>query len=84
VSGCPVCRAGFRGTAACPRCGAELTALMSLAVRAWHARESARAALAAEEWESARTLANEAQRLHDTPGGRALLAVTVACQRAGA
>ena len=75
MSGCPVCRAGFRGTAECPRCGADLTDLMSLAVRAWRLREAAREALAAEDWVSARELAGGAQRLHDTPAGRALLAV---------
>ena len=79
MSGCPVCRAGFRGTAVCPRCGADLTDLMSLAVRAWRSRESAREALAAEDWVSARELASGAQRLHDTPAGRALLAVTLVC-----
>jgi hypothetical protein len=76
VSGCPVCRAGFRGTAVCPRCGADLTALMSLAVRAWCSRASARDALGAEDWATAHNLATEAQRLHDTPPGRAILAVT--------
>jgi hypothetical protein len=77
VSGCPVCRAAFRGTAVCPRCGADLTDLMSLAVRAWHSRESARQALAAEDWVSALEMARGAQRLHETPAGRALLAVTL-------
>lgn len=76
MSGCPVCRAGFRGTAVCPRCGAELTALMSLAVRAWRSRESARDALGTRDWVSAHSLATEAQRLHDTPAGRVLLTVT--------
>ena len=76
MSGCPVCRAGFRETAVCPRCGAELTVLMSLAVRAWRSRESARDALATQDWVSAHNLATDAQRLHDTPAGRALLTVT--------
>ena len=77
MSGCPVCQAGFRGTAVCPRCGADLTDLMSLAVRAWRSRESAREALAAQDWASARELASGAQRMHDTPAGRALRAVTL-------
>ena len=76
MSGCPVCRAGFRGTAVCPRCGAELTALMSFAVRAWRSRESARDALELRDWVTAHNLATEAQRLHDTPAGRALLTTT--------
>jgi hypothetical protein len=50
---------------------------MSMAVRAWRSRESAREALAAEDWVAARELASQAQRLHDTPAGRALLAVTL-------
>ena len=81
MSGCPVCRAGFRGSAVCPRCGADLTGVMSLAVRAWRSRESARAALAAQDWVSARELASGAQRLHDTPAGRALLAVSLCVNR---
>jgi hypothetical protein len=73
---CPVCRAGFRGCAVCPRCGADLTALMSLAVRAWRCREKARERLAEEDWARARALAAEAQRLQDTAAGRALVRVT--------
>jgi predicted amidophosphoribosyltransferase len=76
VSGCPVCHAGFRGVATCPRCGADLSAVMSLAVRAWRARENSRVAIGAGEWASARDLAAEAQRLHATPAGRALGVVT--------
>lgn len=75
MSGCPVCRAGFRGTATCPRCGADLTALMSLLARAWRLREAARDALTHEDWDTALRLAAEAQQLHATPAGRALLAV---------
>lgn len=75
MSGCPVCRAGFRRTAICPRCGADLTALMSVAVRAWRLRESARDALDTGDWGTAQDCAAAAQRLQDTPAGRALLAI---------
>jgi predicted amidophosphoribosyltransferase len=75
VSACPVCRASFRGVAECPRCGADLTALMSLEVRAWKLRLSAREALAAGDGPGALRLASQAQHLQDTPAGRALLAV---------
>ncbi|MGB7761416.1 MAG: hypothetical protein WBL61_16420 [Bryobacteraceae bacterium] len=84
MSGCPVCRAGFRGAAVCPRCGADLTRLMSLAVRASRSRESAREALAAQDWASARKLAGQAQRLHDTPAGRSLLAAASCLDRMNA
>jgi predicted amidophosphoribosyltransferase len=75
VSACPVCRASFRGVAECPRCGADLTALMSLEVRAWKLRRSAREALAAGDGPQALRQASLAQRLHDTPPGRALVTV---------
>lgn len=75
MNGCPVCRAGFRGTATCPRCGADLTALMRLLVRAWRLREAARDSLAVGDWAAAHAHAAQAQQLHDTPAGRALLAV---------
>jgi hypothetical protein len=48
---------------------------MSLAVRAWRSRENAREALAADDWIAVADLVDEAQRLQDTPAGRALAAV---------
>lgn len=44
---CPVCSAKFRGSAACSRCGTDLTLLMRTAARAWVARSQCRAALLA-------------------------------------
>lgn len=35
---CPVCRMAFRGVRRCPRCGADLSRLMWLAVRSWQRR----------------------------------------------
>ena len=75
MTACPVCRAGFRGVATCPRCGADLAPLMKLAVRAWRLRQSAREALAGGDFDRARGLAASAQRLHSTGTGAALAAV---------
>ncbi len=69
---CPVCRAGFRDTALCSRCGADLTPLLRLAASAWRFRESARRALREGDFAAARDLAAQAQRLHATPVGRSL------------
>jgi hypothetical protein len=69
---CPVCRAGFRATALCSRCGADLTRLMGLAASAWRFRESARRALRERDFAAARDLAAQAQRLHATPAGRSV------------
>ncbi len=37
---CPVCRSPFRGVRLCPRCGADLSRLMWLMIRAWQARRA--------------------------------------------
>jgi hypothetical protein len=78
VTGCPVCRAAFRGVPVCPRCGADLAPLMLLAVRAWKLRQAAREALAAGNFVSARRLAEEAQKLQSTPAGWSIHAVAQA------
>lgn len=75
MSACPVCRAGFRGVSICPRCGADLAPLMTLESRAWHLRQSARQALAAGDFARAHQLSTEAQQVHATPPGAALVAV---------
>ncbi|MCC6536594.1 MAG: hypothetical protein IT162_03530 [Bryobacterales bacterium] len=69
---CPVCGAGFRGTPACSRCGADLTVLMRLAAEARQLRQAALAALAAGDVSQAAGLAARATRLHATPGGERL------------
>jgi hypothetical protein len=69
---CPVCGARFRGAAVCPRCGADLTVLMRLQVRAYRLREAARRALLEGDAARARAAAAEAQRLHRTAAGRRL------------
>jgi predicted amidophosphoribosyltransferase len=69
---CPVCRARFRGSRLCSRCGADLSPLMMLAARAWQLRERSRGALATGDPAYAAELANASQRLHRTPAGEAL------------
>ena len=69
---CPVCGAGFRGTPACSRCGADLTALMRLAAGASRLRKAAVAEMAAGNLSQAAELAGRAGRMHATPGGEQL------------
>lgn len=69
---CPVCRARFRGASLCSRCGADLTAVMTLAAAAWRSRQAARQALAAGEFARARELASQAGQVCSTPSGAAL------------
>lgn len=77
---CPVCRATFRGSASCPRCGAALEALMSIAVRAWRLRQQAREALRNLDFATARQHAAAAQQLQSTPAGHSLQQVAAACE----
>lgn len=69
---CPVCGARFRGAAVCSRCGADLTVLMRLQVRAFRLREAARQAILTGRPDRARALAAQAQRIQRTPAGRRL------------
>lgn len=78
MTGCPVCRAAFRGVASCPRCGADLAPLMHLAARAWRLRRAAREALAEEDFASALRLLEEAESLQSTSAGSALARVAKA------
>jgi hypothetical protein len=55
------------------RCGSDLTPLMCLAAAAFHHRKAATAALTAGRWEEALHRATEANRLHRTEHGDALL-----------
>src|SRR5262249_61815326 len=73
---CPTCRAPWRGVTTCARCGADLTAPMRVAVRAWELREAARTALCAGgPAAEALALARAACRLHATPPGQRPLAL---------
>ena len=73
---CPVCRAKFRGTRECSRCGADLTGIMVLSVRAQRYRANARKSLYALNFEKAHEFAAAAQKEHATQTGRKLLLLT--------
>ncbi len=77
---CPVCRAAFRGSVECSRCGADLRPLFELAARAWRLRQAARAALAAGEFTEAARLAAEAQAIQATEAGRSVEVVAGAVE----
>lgn len=73
---CPVCRAKFRGTRQCSRCGADLTGLMILSASARHNRIEARKSLMTLNFDKAHKLAAASQRQHATETGRKLLLLT--------
>ena len=73
---CPVCRAKFRGTSQCSRCGADLTRLMKLSISAHHCRTNARKSLFVLDFEKAHEFAATAQKKHATEKGRKLLLLT--------
>ena len=59
----------------CPRCGADLSRLMALAMRAWRLRLDAAEALRAGKCAAAVELADAAQQIVRTPRGAALRAL---------
>jgi hypothetical protein len=61
---CPVCSAGFRDTAICPRCGCDLQLLMKIAARAWALRRQARTHLRNGDLASALRCSAQARHLH--------------------
>ena len=63
---CPTCRAPWRETTECPRCGSDLAPLMRIAVAAWRHRRAAIAALAAGKGGEALDHASEAMALQRT------------------
>ena len=67
---CPVCRARFRGSIECSRCGADLTIIMALQVKAWRLREAARQAMMSGDSIRAKELAAQAEEIHSTPAGK--------------
>jgi len=69
---CPVCRAWFRATPDCSRCGADLRPLMALCADAWRDRQTARQAIRDGEFGAAFHRARKAQEKHHTPQGRRL------------
>ncbi len=77
-AGCPVCRARFRGSPRCSRCGADLTALMLLAAHAYVLRQAARQSLRQSDYQAAMASAHAAQRLHSTAEGILLSVLSTA------
>jgi predicted amidophosphoribosyltransferase len=77
LSHCPVCKARFRGTRHCSRCGADLQPLMLLTVQAFQLRRAAREALYSGDYPSAHRLASQAQTVRSTAVGRHLLALSL-------
>lgn len=73
---CPVCRARFRNTRICSRCGADLEPLMLLAAQAWWLRGAARRSLEAGDFAGAEDLAHRAEALQSTEAGEALRLVS--------
>jgi hypothetical protein len=73
---CPVCRARFRGSSECSRCGADLKTIMSLQARAWRLREAARQAISNGDPAKAGVLASTAEVLHHTPAGKRIIALS--------
>ena len=74
---CPVCRAKFRETRQCSRCGADLSVLMTLAEAAHRYRELARQAVRTGAFKKARGLAKQAQKFHATEKGRRIRLLTL-------
>lgn len=80
AASCPACRARFRAVAVCPRCGADLTALMLLSAHAYRLRQQARRALLQGDCRAALACAAKAQQLQSTPEGSLLQSVcTLVC-----
>ena len=75
---CPVCRARFRGSSQCSRCGADLTAMVLLAAHAYALRHAARQSLRHGDFQAALTSAQAAQRLHFTAEGSLLSVICTA------
>jgi hypothetical protein len=82
--GCPACGAGFRGTARCSRCGADLSVVMGIAAAAFLLRARARRLLIEGDLEAAAAVARGAERLDQSPAGEALVRVTSLLKRAAA
>ncbi len=75
---CPTCRAPWRQTALCSRCGTDLSTLMQIVVRAWELREAARQRVCeGTQLAEAVRLARAACQLHATPQAQQLLALAL-------
>ena len=72
---CPACRAPFRETTTCSRCGADLSTLMLLAALAWKKRQAARRSLLAGDLSTAKAHALAAQDIWPSTQGRNLVLI---------
>lgn len=73
---CPVCRAKFRSTRICSRCGADLSILMKILAEARICRNKAIHAIHSRDFQRAHVLASRAQKLYQTETGRRLFLLT--------
>ena len=73
---CPVCRAKFRSTRICSRCGADLSILIRIVAEARIFRKEAVHAIHSRDFQNAFVLAGRAQKLHETEAGRRLFLLT--------
>ncbi len=78
---CPVCNASFRGSLLCSRCGADLSKLMSIAVRQSKLRKDAAASLAEGNPEKALASARKAQYLMRNQAGKKIMRLAQLFQR---
>ena len=70
---CPVCRAMFRSSPECSRCGADLTKLMTIAARSHFLCQAARDALQQDHIDQAKKLTQLALNLHITSAAKTLM-----------
>jgi len=73
---CPVCRAPFRETTTCSRCGADLSPLMGVLVQAWSLRQQSREAIGTGDYVRAAQLAHAADQAHSTGRSQRLARLT--------
>jgi len=73
---CPVCRASFRSTRECSRCGVDLSRVMTILAEAQIMRKNARKAIRSGDFQLAHSLAELSQTLCTTEAGRRLVLLT--------
>jgi hypothetical protein len=73
---CPVCKARFRESRICSRCGADLSPLMEIAAQAFAAYQNGVLALANGHFAKASQLAEKAALLHNTAATHNLTLLT--------
>lgn len=66
---CPVCRASFKETKECTRCGADIKPLMTVTAKAYVLRKAARDLMFLGDLDRSLEFAEKAQKLHRTDAG---------------